>query len=50
MKTPLTYGAYRILHDLFKNGVTFKRALHRENYSNWKSEVMLLLTPTTLFI
>ncbi|WP_454823892.1 hypothetical protein [Klebsiella variicola] len=30
MKTPLTYGAYRILHDLFKNGVTFKRALHRE--------------------
>lgn len=30
MKTPLTYGAHRIIHDLFKNGVMFKHGLHSE--------------------
>ncbi len=30
MKTPLTYGANRILHDLFSKGAMFKGALSRE--------------------
>ena len=30
MKTPLTYGAHRILHDLFSKGAMFKGALSRE--------------------
>lgn len=30
MKMPLTYGAHRIIHDLFKNGVMFKHGLHSE--------------------
>ncbi|WJE88364.1 hypothetical protein [Klebsiella phage Kpn74] len=30
MKTPLTYGAHRIIHDLFSKGAMFKGALSRE--------------------
>lgn len=50
MKTPLTYGAHRILHDLFSKGAMFKGALSRENYPNWKSVALSLLTPIILYI
>ncbi|WP_154905082.1 hypothetical protein [Klebsiella michiganensis] len=54
MKKPVTYGAHRILHDLFKNGVTFKRALHREKFLELKergyvatyANNLVYLTPT----
>lgn len=54
MKKPVTYGAHRILHDLFKNGVTFKCALHREKFLELKelgyvatyANNLVYLTPT----
>lgn len=54
MKIPVTYGAHRILHDLFKNGVTFKRSLLREKFLELKergyvatyANNLVYLTPT----
>ena len=54
MKKPVTYGAHRILHDLFKNGATFKRNLLREKLSELEergfaatyANNLVYLTPT----
>ncbi|HIH4738498.1 TPA: hypothetical protein ACYSBZ_005571 [Klebsiella oxytoca] len=54
MKKPVTYGAHRILHDLFKNGAMFKHGLHSEKlreleergYAAVSANSLVYLTPT----
>lgn len=54
MKKPVTCGAHRILHDLFKNGAMFKHGLHSEKlrelegrgYVAISANSLVYLTPT----
>lgn len=54
MKQPVTCGAHRILHDLFKNGAMFKHSLHSEKlreleergYVATSANSLVYLTPT----
>lgn len=54
MKKPVTCGAHRILHDLFKNGAMFKYGLHSEKlrelegrgYVAISANSLVYLTPT----